>query len=110
MLTSSNVNNPVSIALCGFKFNSSNFLKRIITWSSDGDTNFESTNFVEVWRLYLFLCTISVDNKIHFREKNAGFVDSKFVKPSDEHAIRVGWYYVVHSTSLHSTRIVCTET
>ena len=65
----------------------------MITCSSDGFTNFESTNFVEVWWLYLFLCTVNVNNI--FVKKNAGFIDSKYVKPSDEHAIRVGWYYVV---------------
>ena len=38
-------------------------------FKSDNFTNLESTSFEVVWWLYLFLCTVIVNNNIPFLEK-----------------------------------------
>ena len=50
-------------------------------------TNPESMNPDFVLLFLLFVCTVNVNNNIHFREKKSGFVHSGLVKTSDEQAI-----------------------
>ena len=47
-------------------------------------TNPESMNPDFVLLFLLFLCTVNVNNNIHFREKKSGLVNSGFMFESDK--------------------------
>ena len=59
-------------------------LPRLLPSLSDSFTNPVSMNFEEGCWFYVFWFIINIDNNIHFHVTNSSFVDSWFVKPSDE--------------------------